>query len=72
MLGCIKIYHRFQPGDIISFNNRRILHGRERFDLNGGVRHLDVRNVHDFKIQMCFITILLHVFAISGSICEYQ
>jgi gamma-butyrobetaine dioxygenase len=29
-----------EPGDIFSFNNRRILHGRTEFDPNSGHRHL--------------------------------
>jgi alpha-ketoglutarate-dependent taurine dioxygenase len=29
-----------KPGQVICFNNRRILHGRNEFVLNGGVRHL--------------------------------
>lgn len=31
--------HKLQPGDLIVFNNRRFLHGRNSFNLNGGVRH---------------------------------
>jgi gamma-butyrobetaine dioxygenase len=34
------IEHRLQPGELVSFNNRRILHGRRGFSLNGGVRHI--------------------------------
>ncbi|MEM7219020.1 MAG: TauD/TfdA family dioxygenase [Pseudomonadota bacterium] len=30
---------RMQPGDLVAFDNRRILHGRDAFDA-GGVRHL--------------------------------
>jgi gamma-butyrobetaine dioxygenase len=29
-----------EPGDIFSFNNRRVLHGRTAFDPNSGHRHL--------------------------------
>ena len=31
---------RLEPGDIFSFNNRRLLHGRTEFDPNSGHRHL--------------------------------
>ena len=34
------INFRLSPGDIFSFNNRRILHGRAAFDPNSGHRHL--------------------------------
>ena len=35
-----QIKFRLEPGDIFSFNNRRILHGRTAFDPNSGNRHL--------------------------------
>jgi len=35
-----QINFRLSPGDIFSFNNRRILHGRAAFDPNSGHRHL--------------------------------
>ncbi len=31
---------RLQPGDMISFDNRRILHARNAFDPSSGPRHL--------------------------------
>lgn len=31
----------FRPGDLVIFDNRRILHGRDAFDPNGGVRRLE-------------------------------
>ena len=34
------IKFRLNPGDIFSFNNRRVLHGRTAFDANSGHRHL--------------------------------
>ena len=34
------IKFRLEPGDIFSFNNRRLLHGRTGFDPNSGHRHL--------------------------------
>lgn len=33
---------KMAPGDLVCFNNRRILHGRKSLNLNGGVRHLKV------------------------------
>ncbi len=35
-----EIKFRLEPGDIFSFNNRRVLHGRTAFDPNSGHRHL--------------------------------
>ena len=35
-----QINFRLEPGDIFSFNNRRLLHGRTEFDPNSGQRHL--------------------------------
>ena len=35
-----QISFRLEPGDIFSFNNRRLLHGRTKFDPNSGHRHL--------------------------------
>jgi len=35
-----QIKFRLEPGDIFSFNNRRILHGRTAFNPNSGHRHL--------------------------------
>ena len=35
-----QINFRLEPGDIFTFNNRRILHGRTEFDPNSGHRHL--------------------------------
>ena len=35
-----QINFRLEPGDIFSFNNRRLLHGRTEFDPNSGERHL--------------------------------
>ena len=35
-----QIKFRLGPGDIFSFNNRRLLHGRTEFDPNSGHRHL--------------------------------
>ena len=34
------IKFRMKAGDIFSFNNRRILHGRTEYDPNSGKRHL--------------------------------
>lgn len=39
------------PGDLVCFNNRRILHGRKSFKLNGGMRHLKgvYVNIDEFR-----------------------
>jgi gamma-butyrobetaine dioxygenase len=35
-----RIELKTQPGDMVAFNNRRTLHGRNSFDPNSGARHL--------------------------------
>ena len=35
-----QIKFRLEPGDVFSFNNRRVLHGRTSFNPNSGERHL--------------------------------
>lgn len=43
-LGFSQLEFKMVPGDLLSFNNRRVLHGRNAFTLNGGIRHLQVQN----------------------------
>lgn len=38
----IQFRHRLEPGDLLTMNNHRWLHGRERLQLNGGARRLIV------------------------------
>lgn len=40
-----------EPGDLVCFNNRRVLHGRNSFKLNGGVRFLKGAyvNIDEFR-----------------------
>ena len=50
------IEFRSQPGDLLSFNNRRVLHARRGFQLNGGQRHFQGAyvNIDEFKSEyMC-------------------
>jgi gamma-butyrobetaine dioxygenase len=35
-----QIRYPFAPGDVVGFDNRRVLHGRDAFDPGGGARHL--------------------------------
>ncbi|RDD42513.1 putative gamma-butyrobetaine dioxygenase [Trichoplax sp. H2] len=35
-----EVEHRLQPGEMLMFNNRRMMHARREFTLNGGIRHL--------------------------------
>ncbi|EDV20273.1 uncharacterized protein TRIADDRAFT_61285 [Trichoplax adhaerens] len=35
-----EVEHRLQPGEMLMFNNRRMMHARHEFTLNGGIRHL--------------------------------
>ena len=51
-----KIRHtiRLTPGDLLIFNNRRVLHSRTDFSLNGGERHLQGTyvNIDEFKSEV--------------------
>ena len=48
---------RLHPGDLVCFNNRRVLHGRRAFQLNGGQRHLRgcYVNIDEFKSRLCVL-----------------
>lgn len=37
-----QLFHRLKAGEVLTINNRRILHSRRGFKLNGGARHLQV------------------------------
>ena len=39
-LGPLRAALRLQPGDVMCFDNYRLLHGRAEFDPNSGPRHL--------------------------------
>ncbi|XP_046344303.2 gamma-butyrobetaine dioxygenase-like [Haliotis rufescens] len=45
---------RLEEGDLISFNNRRVLHGRDHYDTKSGHRHLQgcYVQVDEFKNQV--------------------
>ncbi|RDD42516.1 putative gamma-butyrobetaine dioxygenase [Trichoplax sp. H2] len=49
-----EVQYRLRPGDMLIFNNRRILHARKGFALNGGSRHLQglYLNIDEFKSQV--------------------
>lgn len=36
------VEHRLLPGQVLTFDNRRVLHGRNHFSASDGVRHLQV------------------------------
>ena len=46
---------RLLPGQLISFNNRRILHGRNSFSSKGGVRHLQVHTTDNNSHHHCIL-----------------
>jgi len=50
---------RLQPGEMVCFNNRRVLHARHAFQLHGGVRHLRgcYVNIDEFKSQLYVMAI---------------
>ncbi|XP_070538926.1 gamma-butyrobetaine dioxygenase-like [Ptychodera flava] len=55
-----RLKYRLQPGECVTFNNRRLLHGREGFTLNGGMRffkgcYLNIDEVKS-KTQLLMIT----------------
>jgi gamma-butyrobetaine dioxygenase len=44
------VEQRLHPGQVLCFNNRRMLHGRRAFGLqNGAVRHLKVRPMITYR-----------------------
>lgn len=47
-----------QPGDLVSFNNRRVLHARRGFQLNGGERYLQGTyvNIDEFKSEYMYLS----------------
>ncbi|XP_055327642.1 gamma-butyrobetaine dioxygenase-like isoform X2 [Paramacrobiotus metropolitanus] len=49
----VKIQFRLQPGEVLVFNNRRMLHGRNAFTTSSGLRHFQGCYVHidEFKSQ---------------------
>lgn len=51
---------KLEPGDLVSFNNRRILHGRKEIKLNGGVRNLQgcYVNIDEFKSRINVLSTL--------------
>jgi gamma-butyrobetaine dioxygenase len=53
-----KIHHRFQPGDMITLNNHRMIHGRTFIQLNGGTRLLNSMyiNIDDFKSRLMVLS----------------
>ena len=54
-----KVIIRLQPGDTIVFNNLRILHGRNGFRLNDGMRHFQSAyvNIDEFKSEYIYKSI---------------
>ena len=38
----LQLFHRLQPGEAVTLNNRRFLHSRTLINLNGGQRFLQV------------------------------
>ena len=50
------IYHaiRLSPGDLLTLNNRRVLHNRTKIVLNGGARHIQgaMVNMDEFKSEV--------------------
>ncbi|KAK6186553.1 hypothetical protein SNE40_008569 [Patella caerulea] len=48
---------RLQPGDMITFQNRRALHGRAAYVSNGGLRHLQGTyiNIDEFRSMLIYL-----------------
>lgn len=48
---------RLQPGELITYNNNRVLHGRNSFDANSGERHLQgcYLNQEDVASRLCLL-----------------
>ncbi|XP_060077623.1 gamma-butyrobetaine dioxygenase-like [Ylistrum balloti] len=56
---CVKL--RLKPGEILTFNNRTILHARTSFELNGGERKLQgcYLNIDEYKSKLAVLAHLL-------------
>ena len=64
----LKILYKLKQGEAVCFNNRRVLHGRKGFQLNG-IRHFQVKKkilqfiivyiyvIIDFILKGCYINI---------------
>ncbi|XP_076455663.1 gamma-butyrobetaine dioxygenase-like [Babylonia areolata] len=53
-----KFYHRLQPGDLISYNNRRFAHGRTAFTYQSGqVRHFQNCYLNVSELKSCMQTL---------------
>ena len=61
---------RLQPGDMVVFNNRRMVHGRKNFQLNGGSRHLQVCVWGIHSILIVFLKDVGIVAIDKGQICK--
>ena len=50
----VKMTHRLMPGEVLTLNNRRCLHGRSAITLNGGIRLFEVSWLfHSASIARC-------------------
>ena len=49
-----KLAYLLKPGDVLCFNNHRMVHSRKEFSLNGGERHLQgcYVNLDDFRSEV--------------------
>ena len=47
-LHTMQVYHRLRPGEVVTVDNWRVLHGRTPIIPNGGVRHMEV-TVHVYS-----------------------
>lgn len=56
-----KIVFRMKPGDLLTVNNRRLLHARKGFKLNGGVRCLQgcYVGIDDYKNRLQVLSVQL-------------
>ena len=55
-----QIVHHLAPGEALTFNNLRCIHGRRSFNLNGGVRHLRVNHyIYDLSHSVFLYSLLI-------------
>jgi gamma-butyrobetaine dioxygenase len=52
-----QVCQRLEPGQVLTINNHRMLHGRNAIKLNGGVRHLNnfQINIDEFKSRLALL-----------------
>ena len=54
----LKVLYKLKQGEAVCFNNRRVLHGRKGFQLNG-IRHFQVKKILQYIIVYKYVIVIL-------------